>query len=147
MITSTAVLTVLLLLAPQGGGSNDAAAAASIEQLEQAWNHAHLAGDIDVLDSLWSSEISVIVPGMQPLSKGQLLKMWRSKKVAFTEYATSDVRIDVFGRTAVVTGRLHRTRDFDGRAAIEDWLFTKTYAQIGDRWTVVAYHASAQPSQ
>ena len=117
-----------------------------ILRLETVWNEAHLHGDVEALDHLWASDISVIVPEMQPFVKEQLLKMWRSMKVTFTSYATSNVRVRCDGSTAVVTGRLQRSRDFGGRIRNEDWLFTKTYAQVDGQWKVVAYHASTAPA-
>jgi ketosteroid isomerase-like protein len=114
--------------------------------LETVWNEAHLHGDVDALDRLWAPDISVIVPEMQPFTKEQLLKMWRSMQVIFTSYATSNLRVHCDGSTAVVTGRLQRRRDFGGRTRSEDWLFTKTYAQVAGQWKVVAYHASATPA-
>lgn len=117
-----------------------------ILRLETAWNEAHLRGDVDALDRLWAPDISVIVPEMQPFTKEQLVKMWRSMKVVFTNYATSNLRVHCNGSTAVVTGRLQRSRDFGGRTRSEDWLFTKTYAQEGGQWKVVAYHASTTPA-
>lgn len=116
-----------------------------ILRLETVWNEAHLHGDVDTLDRLWAPDISVIVPEMQPFTKEQLLKMWRSMKITFNSYATSNVRVRCDGATAVVTGRLQRSRDFGGRVRSEDWLFTKTYARMEGRWQVVAYHASTTP--
>jgi len=117
----------------------------AIAQLETTWNEAHLHNDAAALDRLWAPGLTVIVPEMPLLSKPDLLKMWRSMKLSFSEYATTAVEIHVFGETAVVTGRLHRSRDFGGRVATEDWLFTKTYAQLDGQWKVVAYHASVAP--
>jgi uncharacterized protein (TIGR02246 family) len=117
----------------------------AIAQLETTWNEAHLHNDAAALDRLWAPGLTVIVPEMPLLSKPDLLKMWRSMKLSFSEYATTAVEVHVFGETAVVTGRLHRSRDFGGRAATEDWLFTKTYAQLDGQWKVVAYHASIAP--
>lgn len=117
-----------------------------ILRLETVWNEAHLHGDVDALDHLWAPDIVVIVPEMQPFTKEQLLKMWRTMKVTFTRYTTSNVQVHCDGETAVVTGRLQRARDFGGRARSEDWLFTKTYARAAGQWTVVAYHASATPT-
>jgi uncharacterized protein (TIGR02246 family) len=116
-----------------------------ILDLEAAWNRAHLDGDVEALDRLWSDDITVIVPGMQPFTKRDLLEMWRSMKVTFTRYETSDLDVHVDGETAVVTGRLRRSRDFGGRVRDEDWLFTKTYARLDGAWKVVAYHASTAP--
>lgn len=116
-----------------------------IAQLEAAWNDAHLRADTDALDRLWAPSLTVVVPGMPLFNKPELLNMWRSMKVAFTSYSTSDVAVQVYGTTAVVTGRLRRSRNFGGRAATEDWLFTKTYAHVDGQWQVVAYHASETP--
>ena len=123
------------------------AAEASILQLETVWNEAHLHGDVDALDRLWATDITVVVPEMPPFGKQDLLRMWRSLKVTFTEYSTSGVTVRVYGATAVVTGQLHRSRDFGGRIATEDWLFTKTYAQVDGQWKIVAYHASVPPAR
>jgi len=117
----------------------------AIARLETTWNEAHLHNDAAALDRLWAPGLTVIVPEMPLLSKPDLLKMWRSMKLSFSEYATTAVEVHAFGETAVVTGRLHRSRDFGGRTATEDWLFTKTYAQLDGQWKVVAYHASNAP--
>jgi ketosteroid isomerase-like protein len=114
--------------------------------LEAVWNEAHLHGDVDALDRVWAPDISVIVREMQPFTKEPLLKMWRSMRVIFSSHATSDLRVHCDGSTAVVTGRLQRKHDFGGRTLSEDWLFTKTYAQVGGQWKVVAYHASVTPA-
>ena len=138
----------LVLLASRGNGEQSVSSPveAQILNLEAAWNQAHLRGDADALDKLWAPNLTVIVPEMQPFSKDDLLKMWRSMKVTFTRYETSDVRVQSSGGTAVVTGRLQRSRDFGGRVRDEDWLFTKTYAQVDGEWLVIAYHASVSPS-
>lgn len=144
-------LFVLLSLVPWvSHGHGDPPRPKTVEEeileLEAAWNQAHLRGDAEVLDRLWAPEISVIVPGMQPFRKPDLLQMWRSVKVTFTRYETSDVAVRSTGGTAVVTGRLRRSRDFGGQARDEDWLFTKTYARVDGQWKVLAYHASPTPS-
>ena len=127
------------------GDVSDAASRKLIERMEVEWNQAHLHGDVDALDRLWAPDLKIIVPGMAPFSKAELLNMWRNMRVSFTEYATSEVDIQLYGDVAVVTGRLHRSRDFAGRKATEDWQFTKTYAVTDGRWQVVSYHASETP--
>lgn len=150
MRTRISVLSVLFLAAAALSAATPAAekpaCEAEILRLESVWNEAHLHGDVEALDRLWAPDLSVIVPEMQPFTKQQLLEMWRTMRVSFTRYATSDVQLRCDGSTAVVTGRLQRSRDFGGKVRSEDWLFTKTYAEIDGRWQVVAYHASATPA-
>jgi ketosteroid isomerase-like protein len=129
---------------PAGGQQSDRG---RIAELELVWNEAHLVGDIDALDRLWSPTLTVVVPGMPLLRKPDLLAMWRSMKVTFTEYTTSELEIQVYGSAAVVTGRLHRSRDFGGRTATETWLFTKSYVREEGDWRVAAYHASDAPTK
>ena len=76
----------LVLLASRGNGEQSVSSPveAQILNLEAAWNPAPLQGDADALDKLWAPNLTVIVPEMQPFSKDDLLKMWRSMKVTFT---------------------------------------------------------------
>jgi len=119
---------------------------AQILKLESDWNDAHLRGDVETLDRLWAPEITVVVPEMPLFTKADLLNLWKTVKVTFTRYQTTDVQVHLFSQTAVVTGRLQRSRDFGGRGHDDDWLFTKTYALLDGEWKVVSYHASSRPA-
>ncbi|HEU4389840.1 MAG TPA: nuclear transport factor 2 family protein [Blastocatellia bacterium] len=114
-----------------------------IARLEDAWNQAHVRGDADALDRLWADELVVTVAGMPLMNKADSIAIWRSGKMKFQKYETSDVRINVFDNAAVVTGRVQRSRLINGRIAEDDWRFTKMYIRRAGRWQVVAWHASA----
>jgi len=114
-----------------------------IGRLERVWNEAHLRGDVPAIDALCADDMVVTVPEMPVMAKADVLGFWRSGRARITRYETSDTRVHLYGEAGVVTGRLQRTRDFNGRTVEDDWRFTKTYVRRGDRWQVVAYHASA----
>lgn len=116
-----------------------------IQRLEAVWNEAHVRGDVPALDAICATELTVIVPGMNPMSKADILGFWKSGRAKITQYETTDVKVVVRGRTAVATGRLARTRDFNGTVMSDRWQFTKTYANEDGRWVLVAYHASEGP--
>lgn len=113
-----------------------------VSRLERVWNEAHLRGDVSALDKLCADELIVTVPEMPVMTKADVLGFWRSGRARITRYETSDTRVRLYGDAAVVTGRLQRTRDFNGRVVEDDWRFTKTYVRRDARWQVVAYHAS-----
>jgi hypothetical protein len=119
--------------------------AQEIFRLEDVWNEAHLRGDVPALDALCATDLTVIVPNMKPMAKADILGFWKSGRAKIARYETTDVRVVVRGHTAVATGRLDRTRDFNGTVMSDRWQFTKTYAHDGGRWVVVAYHASEAP--
>jgi ketosteroid isomerase-like protein len=112
------------------------------QELERAWNRAHLESDTAALDALWADDITIVVPGMAPLSKVDSLKMWKSVPVKFNLYESEGVSARVEGLVAVVTGRISRVRTFGDRSAKEQWYFTKVYRRSNSAWRVIVFHAS-----
>lgn len=122
-------------------GANDPVAA--LTQMETTWNQAHLQLDPAPLTAMFADDISVVVPGMPPMSKDQALGFLRSGRMKFDRYETSDIHVRPYDDAAVVTGRLQRSRTINGQKVDDDWRFTKTYIRQGDTWKVVAFHASS----
>lgn len=120
-------------------------AEAELTKLETQWNNAHLKGDADTLDKLFADELVVTVQGMPLMYKAQSLRITRSGIVKFKKYETTDVKIQVFGDAAVVTGLLARTRIRGEQQSEDKWRFTKTYVKRNGTWQVVAWHGSDAP--
>ena len=113
-----------------------------LTRLEQVWNEAHLKGDAEALKKLWAEDLFVTVPDMPVMNKEESLAIWKAGKMKFDIYKTSDVRIKVYGNSAVVTGQLVRIRDRNSEKFEDDWRFTKVYVRRDGRWQVVAWHGS-----
>ena len=113
--------------------------------LERVWNEAHSRGDAAALDALFADDIVITVPGMAMMGKSASLGVFRTGRMKFDRYETSDVQVHAYGESAVVTGRLQRSRTNNGRTFEDDWRFTKTYVRRGAQWKVAAFHASEMP--
>ena len=135
-------LTSLLAAASSLAQSTRDADVKELERLETVWNEAHERGDSNALEALWADDLEVAVPKMPVMTKAEVLGFARSGRMKFLRYATSDVRIRVYGDAAVVTGRLQRTRTLNGNEISDDWRFTKTYVRETGKWRVVSFHAS-----
>ena len=120
-------------------------AVAELTRLESVWNEGHRRGDAAALASLWADSLTVTVPGMALMTKEDAVGIFKSGRLTFDRYDTSDIAVRVFGSAAIVNGRLQRTRTIDGRRIDDDWLFTKTYVRMQGRWLVAAFHASPHP--
>lgn len=118
-----------------------------LTRLERVWNEAHMRGDAAPLDVLWADDLEVTVPRMPVMRKADSLAFFRSGRMKFDRYETSDLRVHVYGDAAVVTGRLQRSRSVGNRHADDDWRFTKTYVKQAGKWRVVAFHASEAAPQ
>ncbi|MGO9463957.1 MAG: nuclear transport factor 2 family protein [Isosphaeraceae bacterium] len=140
------VLAVVLMASPIGQDSKNQASSTTeqneFSRLETLWNEAHRSGDADKLDGLWGEDLVVTVPRMPVMTKTQAITIWRSGRMKFRRYETSELRARRYGDAAVVTGRLRRSREVNGREIQDDWRFTKVYVRRSDKWQVVAWHAS-----
>lgn len=119
--------------------------AAALQRLEAAWNEAHLGAKPASLATLWSEDLTLLVPKMDPMSKQEALAFWSRVPIHFSRYESRILSTRILGTTAITTGMLWRTRDFGGKVMADRWLFTKVYALQGKDWKVVAYHACDAP--
>ncbi|MGH8102430.1 MAG: nuclear transport factor 2 family protein [Chthoniobacterales bacterium] len=115
--------------------------------LETVWNDAHLHADADALARLWDDDLIVIVPKMDLIRKTDAIGMLRSGHMTFLRYETSDLSTKVFGDTAIVVGRLDRTRKMGERRIQDAWRFSKVYVRRNGQWRVVLWQASDWPAQ
>ena len=113
-----------------------------LERLEAEWNGAHVRGDAAALDRIFAEDLVVVVPGMRVMTKADSLGMFTSGGMKFERYETSETKVRAYTDTAIVTGRLRRTRVIAGATADDDWRFTKVYVRRDGRWQVVSFHAS-----
>ncbi len=114
----------------------------ALTRLETEWNTAHVRGDAAALDHLFADDVVVMVPGMRVMTKADAVGMFTSGRMKFDRYETSETTFRVYDATAIVTGRLRRTRVVGGATVDDDWRFTKVYLRRAGHWQVVSFHAS-----
>ena len=138
----TLTLLVFGLLQAPGAKPEQNDVRKTLERLETEWNVAHVRGDAAALDRIFSDDVVVIVPGMRVMTKADAVGMFTSGRMKFEKYDTSETIFRTLDDTAIVTGRLKRTRVINGATTDDDWRFTKVYVRRGDRWQVISFHAS-----
>ena len=142
------MLLALLLVAfnviqsSSGAGAKSDGDQKELERLEAEWNDAHIRGDAAALERILAEDLIVVVPGMRVMTKADSLGMLTSGRMKFERYETSETKLRTYTDTAIVTGRLRRTRVIAGATADDDWRFTKVYLRRDGRWQVVSFHAS-----
>src|SRR5262245_3757081 len=141
MMLTLALLVFGLLQAPAAKPGQDDVRTA-LERLESEWNVVHLRGDAAALDQIFSDDVVVIVPGMRVMTKADAVGMFTSGRMKFDKYDTSETTFRTLNDTAIVTGRLKRTRVINGATVDDDWRFTKVYVHRTGRWQVISFHAS-----
>ena len=135
-------ILVMGLVLSQGGTQPSDTNTAVFNRLEADWNSAHMRGDAAALDRIFADDVIVVVPGMPTMTKASSLGVFASGRMKFDKYETSDTTVRLYESTAIVTGRLRRTRTMGDRTVDDDWRFTKVYVRRDGQWRVVSFHAS-----
>ena len=141
------LLVACALVQASGAATKHDAAQKELEHLEAEWDAAHVRGDASALEDLLGDDLVVTVPGMRVMTKADALGMFTSGRMKFDRYETSETTFRIYEATAIVTGRLRRTRVIAGATADDDWRFTKVYLRRVDRWQIVSFHASNTSQQ
>ena len=122
------------------GNAGEAKAIQELRKLVQAWDRADVAGDTAALDRLLADEFSFV--GGQ--NKAQYLAALKSKPADLTiESAVStDVQVQVYGSTAVVTGLDTITGKNKGESYTNRWLYMDVWIKRSNRWQCVKTYSS-----
>ena len=80
-----------------------------------------MRGDAGALDRLFADDLVVQVPGMRAMTKSDSLGVFASGRMKFDRYESSETKVRLYGTTAVVTGRIRRTRTNGGTTYDDDW--------------------------
>jgi len=111
-----------------------------IEQtLARAWPDRDRAS----IEKILAPEWSVTVAAGDVLSRDMVLRAYFENRSRFVESSTfDDLRVRLYGSTAVVTGRNTATGRVDGKLVTTQLRFTDVFVRTSTGWRAVASHAS-----
>jgi ketosteroid isomerase-like protein len=109
-----------------------------ILSLEEARNQAVLHGDATALDWMTSDDYTFITLRGELRTKSDILKGFASGSFHYDSRQISDLKVRVYGDTAVVTGRSVQKGMENGKDYSGDYRFTRVYVKEKGRWLSVA---------
>lgn len=138
--------SVLIMLAISLGiiGQTPNKAAAKLEQelrnLVRAWDDAYVRGDTATLDHLLANEFA-FVGGP---AKAEYLASFKSRSadLVIESAVSSDLQVQVYGNSAVVTGVDTITGKNKGQAFVTKWLYMDVWIKRSGRWQCVKTYSS-----
>ncbi|HEY0760630.1 MAG TPA: nuclear transport factor 2 family protein [Acidisarcina sp.] len=113
-----------------------------VEQLELEWRQAVLDNNANAMDHLLADDYVGISANGTIETKSQVLAQRKAGTVRLTQLDLNDVKVRVYGDTAVVTSRVdlqgkNGERDISGR-----YRYTRVYNRRLGQWKIVSFEAS-----
>ena len=133
----------LAMLAPLG---LDAQAPGTVEReltvLENAWSTADVQRDSSFLNRLFADEYVSTDDEGGVRTKAEDIAIVASGEWQMTSFRLTDLRIQVHGNVAVVTGLNTNAGTWHGRDASGEYRFTDVFVRREGRWQCVATQAT-----
>jgi ketosteroid isomerase-like protein len=118
-----------------------------IRQLDHERIQAQIGADAVALDRIYANDFIGIGPSGTVRTKPQVISDFTSGDLKFQSITTDDVRVRVYGNTAVETGRSIMTGQDKGKTVPRDNRFTRVWVKQHGRWRLVANHYSSLITQ
>jgi ketosteroid isomerase-like protein len=150
-VRQTFLMTILLLTAAPIALAQEQSARRdqrrSVEQVIRQLDHeriqAQIGADAVALDRIYANDFIGIGPSGTVRTKPQVISDFTSGDLKFQSITTDDVRVRVYGNTAVETGRSIMSGQDKGKTVPPDNRFTRVWIKKQGRWRLVANHYSS----
>jgi len=116
-----------------------------VRKVDDEWFHAVLKGDGDTLDRIYADDISFTYADGRMLTKAQAVGDIRTGRNKLFKLDHDDIRIHVYGDTAILTGRTQSTLrccDENSKSTQVHRRFTNVYKKLDGRWRLIAHQVT-----
>jgi len=110
-----------------------------LRKLETDRAAAVVKGDVATLEKQTSDDYTLINAYGQMSGKSEMVDAFKSGKTKLTTDDLSDMKVRVYGNTAVITGKATVKGTMGGKDVDGQILFTRVYVKKGGSWQSVAF--------
>jgi uncharacterized protein (TIGR02246 family) len=114
----------------------------AVRQQDEQRIHAQVSADASALARIYADDFIGIGPTGVVRNKAQVIADFTSHELTYDSIKTDEVRVRVYGDTAVETGRSTMIGRDKGKAVPRDNRFTRVWVLKEGRWQLVANHYS-----
>ena len=154
-MSRTSVMAALVLVAvstavaqQQSVRTRDAASTEqAVQQQDQERIRAQIAADTIGLGRIYADDFIGIGPTGVMRNKADVIADFTTHALTYQSIITAEVRVRIYGNTAVETGRSTMVGEDRGKAVPRDNRFTRVWVMTNGRWQLVANHYSPMTTQ
>jgi ketosteroid isomerase-like protein len=119
----------------------------AVQQQDQRRIHAQITADTLALRRIYADDFLGIGPTGVVRNKAEVIADFTSHSLTYQSITTAEVRVRVYGNTAVETGRSTMVGQDRGKAVPRENRFTRVWVMSRGRWRLVANHYSLMATQ
>jgi hypothetical protein len=116
-----------------------------VKQLERDRQDAFVRNDIATLDQSTADDYTTINGSGKIADKAQMMSNLRAGKTKVLSVKLDEMKVRVYGNTAVLTGRYQDASVKDGVQKEAHALFIRIFVKDNGRWRAVAYQQTSTP--
>jgi len=110
--------------------------------IEREWDDAVVNRDAKVLERILADDFRLIWIDGSVSNKAELIAGVTNRKATIDPFSTEDVKVRIYGDTAILTGRFTQTARLGTRSETNSFRYTDVYVRKAGRWRAVSAHAS-----
>ena len=119
----------------------------AVQQQDQERIHAQITADTIALRRIYADDFLGIGPTGVVRNKAEVIADFTTHALTYQSIITAEVRVRLYGNTAVETGRSTMVGQDRGKAVPRDNRFTRVWVMTNGRWQLVANHYSPLTTQ
>ena len=122
--------------AEQPKADSDAAISQTLQAMEQAWLDAEKNNDAAAFEQIVADDWIAVNPDGKSQTKAE--RAAEIKEAHITSATLGDMKVRVFGDTAVVTGTDDEVTMTDGKKSSDHYVWTDVFVKRNGKWLAVA---------
>ena len=130
-----------------GASEADRRTAAIVEAADRELQQVFVRADLEALEATYADSYTFTDPTGRVSGKREMMASFRSGAIKTTFQEISDIRVQVYGDAAVVTGLLRSRATRDGRDSGGTFRFTRVWVKQNGRWQTVAFQETRPAAQ
>jgi ketosteroid isomerase-like protein len=143
---TVSVVASVILLAVLGTFAAAQSVEDQIKKLETERAAAVVKGDVALLTAQTSDDYTLINVNGQVSTKTQMVDGFKSGQNKMTKDEVSDLKVRLYGNTAIVTGTVDAQGTMGGKDASGQALFTRVWVKKGGKWITVSLQQTRVPT-
>ena len=119
----------------------------AVQRQDQERIRAQITADTIALRRIYADDFLGIGPTGIVRNKADVIADFTSHALTYQSITTAEVRVRVYGNTAVETGRSQMVGQDRGKVVPRENRFTRVWVMMNGRWQLVANHYSLMTTQ